>query len=171
MVPASPAQFQFSHASDSPARQGFHLRAPPHISHAGCQQLTFAPRTPAAKAPSVPPRSGRPEAGRQSRGGAAAPGVRGTAVATPTGCELTAPTAEAGGADRCSGPFCSASARPGSQTSAPDRPRPPPRAPPVGPPRPAPDERPAGTIRGPGGMRALPEGGPHAGGVGAFDLL
>lgn len=152
-MPASPAQFQFSHARDSPARQGFHLRAPPHISQAGCQQLTFAPRTPAAKAPSPTAirEPGRPDARRQSQGGAAAPGVRGTAVATPTGCEVTAPTTEAGGADRCSRPFCPAPAGPGSQTSAPDRPRPPPRAPPVRPPCPAPDDGPAEAVRGPGG--------------------
>lgn len=37
--------------------------------------------------------------------------------------------------------------------------------------RPLPDERPEGAARDPERMRALPEGGPHAGGVCALDLL
>lgn len=114
---------------------------------------------------------GRPEAERQTQDGAAALRVTGAPAATPTARAVTAPAAEAGGAYRCSRQSRPAPARPGSQTSARDRPRPPPRAPPVGLLRPAPDWRPAWAARGLGGMRALPESGPHAGSVGALDLL
>lgn len=71
--------------------------------------------------------------------------------------------------DRCPGP-------PGPAAHE----RPPPRAPPVGPtrartrqqtPRPAPKESLTRATRKPERTKALPEGGPYAGGVCAFDLL
>ena len=62
MVPATPAQFQFSHARSSPARQRFHLRASRHLSPAVCQHFTFVPGTPEAEPPSTPERRGSREA-------------------------------------------------------------------------------------------------------------
>lgn len=195
MVPASPAQFQFSHALGSPARQGFHLRERRYLGHAGCRHLTFASATPAAKPPPAPARSesqeapgasSRPQAragtGLRRRGGAAAPAVRGALAATPSSCAVTAPAAAAGRADRCSLPCRPAPVPAQVPASRPEAPHLPAR--PLAhhlsgrsarhrrrTTRPAPDERPEGAARHPGRMRALPEGGPHAGGVGALDLL
>ena len=105
MVPASPAQFQFSHALGSPARQGFHLREPRYLGHATAKPPSAPARSESPEAPSA---SSRPQAragtGRRRRGGAAAPGVRGALAATPSSCAVTAPVAEAGRADRCSLP-------------------------------------------------------------------
>lgn len=161
MVPASPAQFQFSHALGSPARQGFHLRDRRYLGHAGYRHLTCASATPAAKPPSAPARSesqeapgasSRPQAragtGLRRRGGAAAPGVRGALAATPSSCAVTAPAAEAGRADRCSLPCRPAPVPaqvPASHPEAPPPARPPPRAPPVWPLRapPAADDPPS----------------------------
>lgn len=106
MVPATPAQLQFSHARCSPPRQGFHLRAPRHLSHADCCRLTFAPAQPPSAPPGAREAQGASSGPRPSGpGGAAAPRVKGATGATPTGCVVTAPGAEAACSDRCSRPF------------------------------------------------------------------
>ena len=62
MVPATPAQFQFSHALSSPARQRFHLRASRHLCPAVCRHFTFVPGTPESEPPSAPERRASREA-------------------------------------------------------------------------------------------------------------
>lgn len=174
MVPASPAQFQFSHSRGSPALQGFHLRASAHQSlwqPAG----NLRSRRPTTNEPSARPRSGARQAQSREanagwRRGSGGQRRRGSHTHRLRG---DSPEAEAGRAYRCSCQFRSAPAGPGSQAGAGalDRPCPPLRAPPVGLPHPFPAKRLAGTIRGPGRMTALPESGPHTGCVSALDLL
>lgn len=135
MVPATPAQFQFSHASCSPARQGFHLRVPRHLSHAVCWQLTFAPAQPPsaqlgareAQGASSGPQAARAGRRRRSRGQRG----RGGHTHRPRGdssrglgrpCRQVQPPV----------PPLPARVRPRSLPADPERPRPPPRAPPVG---------------------------------------
>lgn len=159
-VPASPAQFQRSPAPGSrpPGFPAARASAPQSRPPAEANLRSRPARPPA---PSAGQARGR---GSKRRTTPAARRVRGTAAATPTACAVTAPAAEARRACRCSRQFGPAPAGPGSQTSACARTT-------CRAIRPAPDERPAGAAREPAGMRALPESGPHAGGVGALDLL
>lgn len=120
MVPATPAQFQFSHALSRPARQRFHLRASRHLCPAVCRRSPSSrarprrsrpqprsaarARKPQARSRDPRPGPGQGGAGRRKRGGASTPGVIGAVAATPSSCAVTAPAAEGGRADRCSRP-------------------------------------------------------------------
>lgn len=152
-VPASPAPFPFSRGRGR-GRPGSHRRAPPRISQA---------RPPAPSARQARDREANAGPHRRRPHGARGQRPRGSHTHRPR-----RHSSRGGGLP------------PRLQVQPPVRPRPSRAEVPdlrlrarttcraV---RPAPDEGPAGAFRGPAGMRALPESGPHAGGVGALDLL
>jgi hypothetical protein len=186
-VPASPAQFNsptpaaaqratFPAARDlaplsrrlwPPARRSYCTVSPPRARR---EQAEARPETRAgaelcaggAAAPAVQSHRGSHThrlCGDSSRGRGGSPRAP-TAIAALTGATaLPAPPR----------PARAAAQSPATH----ERPRPPPRAPPVGPARarPAPKKQRARVSPGSEKMRLLPESRPHAGGVGALDLL
>lgn len=165
-VLASPAPFQFSHARSSQcARVSSGSQLCTRLGHASRRQagdLRPQHRADSLAAPPTQRSRGQGLGTSRPRAGAA-PRVRDTPAATPTGGAVT-------GAPALRVPQPT-SARPRAHHLSGRRARTRARAPGQQAPRPAPKESLARAARKPRQMEALPEGGPYAGGVGAFDLL
>lgn len=136
--------------------------APGSVTPAAGRQVTFVPSTEPTASPPTQRSRGQGLGTSRPRAGAA-PRVRDTPAATPTGGAVT-------GAPALRVPQPT-SARPRAHHLSGRRARTRARAPGQQAPRPAPKESLARAARKPRQMEALPEGGPYAGGVGAFDLL